>query len=191
MASEIEKQLSQSLPSSQSMARSMLAIRYPVPGTQVCAPHFKHPWVARTSITKAHAHALTNSHSPSKKLTHPLSDQITIVVALGGPIARVALAHAVLLANTVLNHRVQDFGADTQLPVSSDPYHIQSSDGAFVHIHSNRQDHRHLTYGIMAAAAEGLWDVMIGQHNYHEAHFQIFEAGVGLMGGGRIRGANQ
>lgn len=102
--------------------------------------------------------------------------------------ARVALEHTIQLAQTIMATRIDEIG-DVQLPAQSDPFQLQSAEGAFVNMYSNKVAHRHLKYSIMLAAAQGLWDVLINQHNFHEANFGIYEFGVGRVGGGIIGAA--
>lgn len=88
----------------------------------------------------------------------------------------------------VLRTLVEIYG-DAQLPSGSDPFSVQSRTRASIHLQSNLREHQHLTYDIMLAAVRGLRNVLINEHNYHEASFDIYEAGIGQVGSGILAGS--
>lgn len=102
--------------------------------------------------------------------------------------SRALLKHALLLMYNAAKNHIDSYG-DGQLPAESDPYTVQSADGVHVDMYSNLKQRQYLTYSIVQSAMRGVWHVLVVQKNHCTATFEIYEVGLGKVGGGSITSA--
>lgn len=106
--------------------------------------------------------------------------------------AEVLLQHALETLLVAMNNLISRHG-DGPLPAGLDPYHLQNSEGTILELHSNQAGHQHLTYNQILLTAQGLMDVLLDGHRYHEARFGIYESSsdrLTRVGNGRIAHPN-
>lgn len=101
------------------------------------------------------------------------------------PFARPVLERTIELALMSRDSLIRAHGNYVQLPAQG-PYRLVNMGGLYVGLHSNQHQHQHLTYADIRSVMQGLLDVLITQHNYYAAGFEIYEIGRGRIGGGNI-----
>lgn len=118
-------------------------------------------------------------------------EQMYVTVSLfRRKLPELVLMNGLLFAsNAVLNLRRER--GNIALPAESEPYTAQSTLNVIVNMASNLAENQHLTYSDMGFALDGLLQILIHGHNYHEARFNIFGRGGVRIGSGTVRGGHR
>lgn len=116
---------------------------------------------ARKSDASTHTDTDLTTPTPLQIAYSPSLKQLTLVIYPGTIIRRALLAAALNLIRDEVDSCLRQYGRDKQLSDKSDPLPVTTTEGVEVTMRSNRRARRHLTFGIMAEAVQGLIDVLL------------------------------